>query len=126
MKIQESGQMYLETILILSQRNGNVRAIDIAHEMDFSKPSVSRGLSILKEEGCIEVADNGNITLTAKGREIAEDIYDKHNVLSEFFISIGVSEQTAVDDACKIEHIISDETFAAVKKIVRELPENND
>ena len=115
MHIQESGEMYLETIHILKKRMGNVRAIDVASEMNFSKPSVSRALGILRENGYIAVDKNGYITLNNSGREIAEKIYERHTLLTEFFISIGVPNEVAQDDACKIEHHISDETFKAIK-----------
>ena len=116
MKLYESGEMYLETILILSEKLDRVRSIDICDEMGYSKPSVSRGVGLLKEGGFIEVAGDGSITLTDTGREVADKIYERHNVLSKLFISIGVSEEVATQDACKMEHIISDETFAAIKK----------
>ena len=113
----ESGEMYLETILVLTKEKSNVRAIDIVDRMNFSKPSVSRGLGKLKKDGCINVDEStGHITFTAKGRKIAEKIYERHEVLSGFLISIGVDEKTAVDDACRIEHVISDRSFSALKK----------
>ena len=115
MKIQESAEMYLETILVLSQKNGQVRSIDIATEMGFSKPSVSFAMKRFRENGYIEVDDAGLITLTAKGKEIAENVYERHQVLSQYFISIGVSEEVAQDDACRVEHVISQETFEKMK-----------
>ena len=119
--MQESGEMYLENILILSRKLENVRAIDIADRMNFSKPSVSRAVSILKGDNCISVDSNGHITLTEKGREIAEKIYERHIVLTKLLESLGVSSETAADDACKIEHDISDETFDAIKKHLKKL-----
>ena len=116
MKLQESGEMYLETIHILSTQKEYVRSLDIAEYMGFSKPSVSRAVNLLKNNDYINVDVNGHITLTSKGLEIAEKIYDRHKVLSSFFISLGVDEKTATDDACKIEHDISDESFMAIKK----------
>ena len=118
--MQESGEMYLENILILSQKLENVRAIDIADRMNFSKPSVSRAVSILKGEKYINVDPNGYITLTKKGRGIAEKIYERHIVLTKLLESLGVSPETAADDACRIEHDISDETFEAIKKHIKE------
>ena len=118
MRLQESGEMYLETILILSQRKENVRAIDICEEMGYSKPSVSRGLKILKENSYIYIDRNGYITLSKTGREVAEKIYERHQVLSALLVKIGVDEETATEDACRIEHVISDTTFNAVKKAI--------
>ena len=114
--MQESGEMYLETILILKDKNKTVRAIDIAEDMGFSKPSVSRALSILKDENCIAVDDKGLITLTRKGGQIARKIYERHVVLSDMLIALGVDQKTALEDACRIEHVISDKSFAAIKK----------
>ncbi|MBR4375666.1 MAG: metal-dependent transcriptional regulator [Spirochaetia bacterium] len=116
MIMQESGEMYLETILILKEKNKTVRAIDIAEDMGFSKPSVSRALSILKDENCIAVDDKGLITLTRKGSQIARKIYERHVVLSDMLIALGVDQKTALEDACRIEHVISDKSFAAIKK----------
>lgn len=120
MAIQESGEMYLETILILSQKMENVHAIDVGKYMGYSKPSVSRAMGILKDGGFITVADSGAITLTKEGKKRAEAVYERHNVISELLMMIGVSEETAVEDACKAEHYISDETFAALKKFREE------
>ena len=116
MELHESGEMYLETILILKKRFGYVRSIDIANEMGVSKPSVSRAVGLLKDNGYISFDPNGMILLTDAGRAVAEKIYDRHQVLTRYFIDIGVSEETASKDACKIEHIISDETFDILKK----------
>ena len=120
MAIQESGEMYLETILILSQKNSVVRAIDVGFEMGFSKPSVSRAMGILKKDGYISVDANGHITLTENGQVIAEKIYARHRILTSYLVRLGVSEKTAVEDACKIEHDISDESFEAIKKHIEQ------
>lgn len=118
MMLQESGEMYLETILTLSKKNPAVRSVDISDEMQYSKPSVSRAVGLLKEGGYILVDKNGYITLTPAGRQIAEKIYERHTVLSSVLMHIGVSRETATADACRIEHVISDESFAAVKALV--------
>lgn len=118
MQLQESGQMYLETILILSKKSNSVRSIDISEYMSFSKPSVSRAVNLLKDGGYILISKEGYITLTALGREIAEKIYERHTILTKCLIALGVSEETAAEDACKIEHDISDETFSAIKSHV--------
>lgn len=116
LQLKESGEMYLETIYVLSQKKNFVRAIDICEEMGYSKPSVSRAMGLLRDGGYINVAKDGGITLTDLGLEVADRTYERHKVLSKFFISIGVDEETAVNDACKIEHVISSKTFAALKK----------
>lgn len=116
MEIQESGEMYLETILILSKELEHVRSLDVANYMNFSKPSVSRAVSILKGNDYILVDENGYLTLTDKGAKLANKIYERHQVLSKFFMSIGVDEKTSTEDACRIEHCISDTTFEALKK----------
>ncbi len=118
MQLQESGQMYLETILILSKKSNSVRSIDISEYMSFSKPSVSRAVNLLKDGGYILISKEGYITLTASGREIAEKIYERHTILTKCLVALGVSEETAAEDACKIEHDISDETFSAIKSHV--------
>ena len=118
MKIRESAEDYLETILILKNRNGLVRSIDIANEMEFSKPSVSIAMKNLRENGYIEVDSKGYISLTSAGREIAERIYERHQFLSSWFIELGIDPKTAVEDACRMEHIISSQTFDAIKKHV--------
>ena len=115
-EIQESGEMYLETILILSNSQPHVRSIDVANYMNYSKPSVSRGVGILKEDGYVIMDESGYLTLTESGRKIAEKIYERHVVLEKLLISIGVSPETAERDACKIEHVISEETFETIKK----------
>jgi len=114
-KIQESAENYLETILMLHKKNGNVRYIDIAGELEFSKPSVSVAMKNLRENGYIEVDENGYITLLEEGQEIAERMYERHTLLSDWLISLGVTPKVALDDACRVEHVISAESFAAIK-----------
>lgn len=116
MSIYESGQMYLETIYILSQNKSYVRAIDVGEHLGYSKPSVSRAMSILKKDGYVLVDADGAITLTESGMEIAQTMYTRHTVLSEMLMRLGVDEKTATEDACRIEHVISEESFLAVKK----------
>lgn len=120
MTIQESGEMYLETILVLSEKMEHVHAVDIGKEMGYSKPSVSRAMGILKEGGYIKVDDSGAIVLTKKGKERAESIYERHTVISGLLEMIGVSKDTALEDACRVEHYISDETFNALKQFYKE------
>jgi Mn-dependent DtxR family transcriptional regulator len=117
--MRESGEMYLETILILEQEKDVVRAIDVAEHMGYSKPSVSRALGKLKADGCILVDPDGHISFLPKGRAVAEKIYERHIVLSTLLTSLGVDEKTALDDACRVEHVISDETFEAIKRSIR-------
>ena len=119
MKIKESAENYLETILILQQRNGSVRTIDIANELDFSKPSVSVAMKNLRENGYLVMDGNGSITLTEKGMEIAETMYERHQLLSDWLIRLGVDKTTAVTDACRIEHVISAKSFEAIKNHVK-------
>ena len=119
MKLLESGEMYLETILILQNKNGAVRSLDVAEYMGFSKPSVSRAMGLLRSGGYIETDKSGFITLTDSGRKRAEKIYERHTVLTEMLIGLGVSPEAAAVDACKIEHDLSDETFAAIKEHIR-------
>ena len=116
MKIQESAEDYLESILILKQTKGAVRSIDIVRYMEFSKPSVSRAMSLLRGNGCIHMEKEGWIELTDAGREIAERIYERHRLLSEWLVALGVSEEIAAKDACRIEHDISSETFEKLKE----------
>lgn len=118
MQLLESGQMYLESILILSKERTNIRSVDVSEYMGFTKPSVSRAIGLLKSGGYITVDTDGYITLTETGAEVAHKMYDRHSLLTEFFVSLGVSSETATNDACKIEHHISDETFEAIKKHV--------
>lgn len=117
MHLLESGQMYLETILVLSKKSSAVRSIDVSEEMGYSKPSVSRAINLLKNGGYITVDKDGFITLTQSGFNAANKTYERHTVLSQFFKKIGVNPETAAADACKIEHDISDETFNAIKKL---------
>lgn len=126
MHLQESGEMYLETILVLLKKKGEVRSVDIAEEMNFSKPSVSRAVGLLKSGGFIEIDGKGYITLLDEGRELAEKIFERHNVLTACLKSLGVSDDVAADDACKIEHDISDESFNAIKEHVRRVREGED
>ena len=116
MALKESGEMYLETILLLSRQKPFVRAIDVVEQMGFSKPSVSRALARLREEGFLLVAEDGHLTLTDSGRTLAEKIYERHTVLTAILTQLGVDSETAAADACKIEHVISDATFAAMKR----------
>lgn len=119
MKIGESAEMYLETILMLSKK-GDVHAIDIVHEMNFSRPTVSIAIHNLEKEGYLKISDESHIFLEPKGLEIAKKIYERHTVLTEMLVKLGVSENAASEDACKIEHDISDETFSCIKKFVGE------
>lgn len=118
MSIHESAENYLETILILSGRNPMVRSIDIVNELEYTKPSVSVAMKNLRENGCIEMDGDGYITLTKKGREIAEGVYEKHKLLTQWLVYLGVDKQTAAEDACRIEHVISTESFEAIKSHV--------
>lgn len=116
MALLESGQMYLETIYVLQQTDKNIRAIDVGAYLGYSKPSVSRAVGILKKGGYISVDEDGFILLTSSGMEIAEKLYERHTVLTNMLISLGVDKETATEDACRIEHVISDKTFDAIKK----------
>jgi len=115
MHIQESGEMYLETIHILFKKNGHVRSVDISEHMGYSKPSVSRAVGLLKNGGYIQVDHDGSITLTQSGLEVAQKIYERHTVLTRLLINLGVDPQIAAEDACKLEHAISDQSFNAIK-----------
>lgn len=115
MQLKESGEMYLETIYVLSKKNPFVRAIDVGEYMGYSKPSVSRAMGLLKEGGYVTSDKEGHLKLTELGIEVAEKTYDRHTTLSAYFESLGVSKDVATADACKIEHVISDETFEAIK-----------
>lgn len=117
MKLLESGEMYLETILVLSETKEKVRSIDVCDYMNFSKPSVSRAVNKLKAEGYLNIYPDGALILTEKGLGVASKIYERHTILSTFLESLGINSETAASDACKIEHYISDETFNAIKKI---------
>ena len=116
MSIRESGEMYLEAILVLNQKNGFTRSVDVGEYLGYSKPSVSRAMGILRADGYVRVDDNGGLTLTDSGREIAEKIFERHTLLSQLLIALGVPEGTAIADACKMEHAISDESFQALKR----------
>lgn len=118
MGVHESGEMYLEAIHVLTKSNGYVRSIDVSEYLGYSKPSVSRAMGILRAGGYITVEKDGGISLTEAGQEIAEKIYARHTLLTKLLIHIGVSEETAAEDACKLEHAISDESFEALKKFV--------
>lgn len=120
MKLLESGQMYLETILVLSEKNQTVRAIDICDYMGFSKPSVSRAIGLLKTGGYVVADADGYLSLTDEGLNVARKMYERHKLLTSFLVSLGVSEDTASSDACKIEHHISDESFEAIKSKMAE------
>ena len=119
MALKPSGEMYLETIFVLWQKNSVVRSIDIAEHMNFSKPSVSRAVALLKKENYILVDSEGYISLTDAGLKLAQSIYERHTVLSKVLIMLGVNEETAAEDACKIEHVISEETMDAIKKYIQ-------
>ncbi|MBQ8237439.1 MAG: metal-dependent transcriptional regulator [Oscillospiraceae bacterium] len=123
MRLQESGEMYLESIYVLGQRSGNVRSIDISEYMGYSKPSVSRAVSLLKNAGYITMDEDNYLHLTDTGFEIAHKIYQRHTVLSALLERIGVSRETAAEDACRMEHAISDETFEAIQRFVETLTE---
>ena len=121
MQSNESQEMYLETILVLGKEKEHVRSVDVANDLGFKKSSVSVGMKHLREKKYIEVDEKGYITLTPAGKDIAEMIYERHQFLSEYLIKIGVPEDIAIDDACKIEHVISQESFEALKKRVKNL-----
>ncbi|MDO5409718.1 MAG: metal-dependent transcriptional regulator [Lachnospiraceae bacterium] len=116
MKILESAENYLETILMLQEANGYARSIDVANKLHFSKPSVSVAMKNLRENGYITVEEEGHLVLTEKGQEIADKMYERHKLLSRWLIYMGVNEETAMEDACRMEHVISEETFDAMKK----------
>ncbi len=119
MKLAESGEMYLETIYLLSQSRGAVRSVDVAESLGYSKPSVSRAIGILKSAEYITVDRSGFITLTEKGEQAAAKLYERHTILTEMLVSLGVDRDTAAEDACKIEHVISADSFNAVKNHIR-------
>jgi len=121
LKIHESAENYLETILALSLKGEKVRSIDIAKELDFSKPSVSVAMKNLREKGYILTDEDGIITLTAKGRKIADSMYERHVAISDWLVFLGVDKKTAVQDACKMEHAMSEKSFLAIKKHIEEL-----
>jgi Mn-dependent DtxR family transcriptional regulator len=121
MSVHESGEMYLEAILVLTKKNGFVRSIDVSEYLGYSKPSVSRAVGILKNGGYIQMDKDGSLVLTESGRTIAEKIFERHTVLSRLLIKLGVSEETATEDACRMEHAISDESFEAIKRYMADL-----
>lgn len=121
MNLQESGQMYLETIYVLTGKSDTVRAKDVCEYMGFSKPSVSRALGLLKNGGYVEVSSEGYLTLTDEGARVAKMIFERHNLITEVLIRLGVDKETAAEDACKMEHVISEKTFAALKKYIETL-----
>lgn len=121
MQLQESGEMYLETIYILSQKSNFVRAIDVGEYMGFSKPSVSRALSLLKTGGYVTVDGSGGLSLTKEGKQVAETMYERHILISKGLMKLGVNEETAVADACKIEHDLSEESFNAIKEHLKKI-----
>ena len=123
MKIQESAENYLEAILILMQKNGQVRSIDVAHYTGFSKPSISRAVGLLRDNGYVSIDQNGLLGLTEAGLKIAETIYERHTVLTDLLTKLGVSPETAAEDACRIEHVISAESFAAIKRHIPDVEE---
>jgi len=120
MHLQESGQMYLETIYILTSKRSGVRSIDVCEYMGYSKPSVSRAVNLLKNGGFLLVDKDGYLTLTEEGREVAEKMYERHKIITNLLVRLGVDEETADEDACKIEHVISDVSFEAIKKYFSE------
>ena len=116
MRLQESGEMYLESIHVLTKNNPHVRAIDVGEYMGYSKPSVSRAMGLLKSGGYVSVDESGFITLLPPGREVAEKIYERHTLLTSFLVRLGVSKEIASEDACRLEHVLSDESFEAIKR----------
>lgn len=121
MHIQESGEMYLESIFVLSQKGGQVRSVDVSEYLGYSKPSVSRAVGLLKSGGYLMMDKDGSLTLTDSGLEIARKIYERHTVITRLLVALGVSSETADADACKVEHAISDETFEAIKNYANKL-----
>ncbi len=116
MALHESAEMYLETIYQLTQNNACVRSVDVAESMGYSKPSISRAVGLLKQGGYLTVEDDGSLVLTQQGLQVAKKIYERHTVLTKLLVTMGVEEQIASEDACKVEHVISDESFEAIKK----------
>lgn len=119
MKIHESAENYLETIFMLKKKSAQVRSIDIANELSYSKPSISRAMKLLRENGYVLMDENGHITLTDKGTEIAERMYERHTILSGYLTALGVDKETAAEDACRIEHVISQQTFEKIHDYVK-------
>ena len=123
MHLQESGEMYIESIYVLSQKMSHVRSLDVAEYMNYSKPSVSRAVGLLKSGGYVNVDEDGHLTLTELGVEIAEKIYERHTVITALLVGLGVDPETASEDACKIEHAISDASFEAIKRFAKDTEE---
>ena len=121
MRLQESGEMYLEAILVLSRKQGHVRSIDVSEYLGYSKPSVSRAVGLLKTGGYITVENDGGLVLTDSGREIAEKIFERHTLLTRLLVRMGVSQEVAAADACRLEHAISDESFLAIKEFTKNM-----
>ena len=121
MQIQESGEMYLESILVLSRKKARVRSVDVGEYMGYSKPSVSRAVSLLKRGGFIIMEEDGSLVLTEAGRAVAEKIFERHTLLTQLLIELGVDEETASADACKLEHAISDQSFNAIKAYISKI-----
>jgi len=126
MKMHESAENYLETILVLSQKEDKVRSIDIVNELEYSKPSVSVAMKNLREKGYIAISDDGYITLTARGRKIADTMYERHVTISQWLVFLGVDKKTAAQDACKMEHVISEKSFLAIKNHIENLKVSKD
>jgi DtxR family Mn-dependent transcriptional regulator len=124
MKIYESAENYLEAILVLSRQKGSVRSIDVAQHLEFSKPSVSRAVSLLRENGYVSMDHNGLLTLTDSGRDIAERIYERHTIFTNWLVQLGVNPEVAAEDACRIEHQISDESFEKIKTHIQNMTES--
>ncbi len=125
MRIRASAEDYLETILLLSKKNENIRSKDIVNDMGFSKPSVSVAMKKLREDNMIHMDNDGRITLTKKGEKAAEQVYERHSILYDWLTSIGIDKKIAAADACRMEHIISEETFSAIKQLLEKTPANN-
>lgn len=121
MRMQESAEMYLETIFVLSQQKPSVRSIDIAYELDYKKPSVSVAMKNLRENGYIKIDGDGHITLTETGKEIAVTMYERHTIIADWLTHLGVDQATAVEDACRMEHVISADSFNAIKKHLNQM-----
>ena len=121
MGLQKSGEMYLETIFVLQEKKSGVRSLDVAEHMGFSKPSVSRAVKLLKGEGYIDIDKDGFITLTPQGREVAFKMYERHTLLTQMLVRLGVDTETATEDACRIEHVISDQSFEAIKQYLHRI-----
>ena len=120
MALQESGEMYLESIYVLTKKNPHVRSIDVVEYMGYSKPSVSRAVNLLKKGGFLLMDDDGMLTLTDSGKEVAEKIFERHTILTNYLVRLGVPHEIATEDACKMEHVISDESFEAIKRHTQE------